>query len=55
MRTVKVTSMVEAHNQLVLIICNLERIFPLAFFDIMIHMVLHLPEEAIFSGPVYMR
>ncbi|KAL5552934.1 hypothetical protein UlMin_040335 [Ulmus minor] len=26
-----------------------------SFFDIMIHLVLHLPEEAILGGPVYMR
>ncbi|KAM6571477.1 hypothetical protein CsatA_015557 [Cannabis sativa] len=27
----------------------------LSFFDIMIHLVLHLPEEAILGGPVFMR
>ena len=45
--TVNVSDMVEAQNQLVFILCKLERIFPPAFFDIMIHLVLHLPEEAI--------
>ncbi|KAL5579091.1 hypothetical protein UlMin_011533 [Ulmus minor] len=54
-RTVNVTDMVKAQDQLVIILCKLERIFPPAFFDIMIHLVLHLPEEAILSGPVYMR
>ncbi|KAL5577584.1 hypothetical protein UlMin_019283 [Ulmus minor] len=53
--TVNVSDMVEAQKQLVLILCKLERIFPPAFFDIMIHLVLHLPEEAILSGPVHMR
>ncbi|KAL5560845.1 hypothetical protein UlMin_037056 [Ulmus minor] len=53
--TVNVSDMVEAQNQLVLILCKLERIFPPAFFDIMIHLVLHLPEEAILGGPVHMR
>ncbi|KAL5573450.1 hypothetical protein UlMin_023047 [Ulmus minor] len=52
---VNVSDMVEAQNQLVLILCKLERIFPPAFFDIMIHLVLHLPEEAILGGPVHMR
>ena len=46
--------MVEAQGQLVIILCKLERIFPLVFFDIMIHLVLHLPEEAILGGPIYM-
>ncbi|KAL5552963.1 hypothetical protein UlMin_040364 [Ulmus minor] len=53
--TVNVSDMVEAQNQLVLILCKLERIFPPALFDIMIHLVLHLPEEAILGGPVHMR
>ncbi|KAL5570413.1 hypothetical protein UlMin_026988 [Ulmus minor] len=30
-------------------------IVELSFFDIMIHLVLHLPEEAILGGPVHMR
>ena len=37
------------------ILRKLEMIFPLAFFDIMIHLFLHLPEEAILGGLVYMR
>ena len=53
--TVNVLDMVEAQKQLVLILCKLERIFPPAFFDIMIHLVLHLPEEAILGGHVHMR
>ncbi|KAL5576253.1 hypothetical protein UlMin_017952 [Ulmus minor] len=53
--TVNVSDMVKAQKQLVLILCKLERIFPPAFFDIMIHLVLHLPEEAILGGPVHMR
>ncbi|KAL5578927.1 hypothetical protein UlMin_011369 [Ulmus minor] len=53
--TVNVSDMVEAQNQLVLILCKLERIFPPAFFELMIHLVLHLPEEAILGGPVHMR
>ena len=55
MSTVNVSDMVEAQNQLVFILSKLERIFPLAVFDIMIHLVLHLPEEAILGGLVHMR
>ena len=47
--------MIKAQNQLVLILCKFERIFPLAFFDIMIHLVLYLPEEAILGEPAYMQ
>ncbi|KAJ9544702.1 hypothetical protein OSB04_024409 [Centaurea solstitialis] len=45
----------KAEDQLIMILCKLELIFPPAFFDIMIHLVMHLPEEAILGGPVYMR
>ncbi|KAJ9538028.1 hypothetical protein OSB04_030761 [Centaurea solstitialis] len=54
-RSLVVDDMRKAENQLVKILCNMELIFPPAFFDIMIHLVLHLPEEAILGGPVYMR
>ncbi|KAL2474434.1 Transposon protein [Abeliophyllum distichum] len=46
-RLIKVNDMVNAQQQLILILCKLERIFPPAFFDIMIHLMMHLPEEAI--------
>ena len=45
----------KSHNQLVIILYKLERIFPPAFFDIMIHLVLHSPEEAILGRPIYMQ
>ena len=54
-RTLNVKDMEEAQNDLIQILCKMELIFPPAFFDIMIHLVLHLPEEAILGGPVFMR
>ena len=36
-----------------IILCKLERIFPPAFFDVMVHLAVHLPEEAILRGPVH--
>ena len=38
-----------------LILCKLEKIFPPAFFDIMIHLIVHLPKEAKLGGPVHPR
>ena len=35
-----------------LILCKLERIFPPAFFDVMVHLAVHLPDEALLRGPV---
>jgi hypothetical protein len=34
------------------ILCKLENIFPPAFFDVMVHLAVHLPDDAILRGPV---
>ncbi|GJU13175.1 copia protein [Tanacetum coccineum] len=47
--------MVKVKRQLVDILCNLQQIYPPAFFDIMIHLVIHLPQEALESGHVPYR
>ncbi|XP_052625705.1 uncharacterized protein LOC128132784 [Lactuca sativa] len=54
-RTLKVEDMRKAKEDIIRILCKLELIYPPAFFDIMIHLVLHLPDEAIAGGPVCMR
>jgi hypothetical protein len=54
-RTLMTSDMKKARDKLVKVLCSLEQIFPPSFFDIMIHLVMHLPEEAIQGGPVYMR
>ena len=38
-----------------IIICKLERLFPPAFFDVMEHLPVHLPREALMGGPVHYR
>jgi hypothetical protein len=38
--------------EIVLILCRLEKLPP-AFFHVMIHLVVHLPDEAILRGPVH--
>nr|GEY22625.1 hypothetical protein [Tanacetum cinerariifolium] len=44
--------MFKAQSKVVDILCNLELIYPPAFFDIMIHLVIHLPLEALEGGPI---
>lgn len=39
-------------EDIVLILCKLEKIYPLAFFDVMVHLAVHLPDEALLRGPV---
>lgn len=36
-------------------LCNLEKIFPPSFFDVMEHLPVHLPDEAALGGPVQYR
>jgi hypothetical protein len=42
-------------NQIPITLCKLERIFPPAFFDIMVHLPIHLPWEAKVAGLVQYR
>lgn len=39
-------------KQLLFIMSNLERIFPLAFFNVIVHLLVHLVEEAKLGGHV---
>lgn len=37
------------------LLCDLEKRFPPSFFDVMEHLVIHLPREALLGGPVQYR
>lgn len=39
-------------NEIQIILTKLENIFPPAFFDVMVHLAVHLPDEAILRGLV---
>ena len=54
-RTLRISDLEKAQHDIVLILCKLETIFPSAFFDSMVHLVMHLLEEAIRGGPVHLR
>lgn len=54
-RTLNVSDFQKMHENIIIILCKLERIFPPAFFDIMVHLVLYLPKEAILGGPVHFK
>ncbi|KAL0301935.1 UNVERIFIED_CONTAM: hypothetical protein Sradi_6470300 [Sesamum radiatum] len=45
----------ELENSVAIILCNLEKIFPPAFFSSMEHLIVHLPYEARVRGPVQYR
>lgn len=42
-------------DRFVVTLCQLEKIFPPSFFDIMEHLAVHLAEEALIAGPVQFR
>nr|GFB13451.1 hypothetical protein [Tanacetum cinerariifolium] len=47
--------MLKAHIKVVDILCDLELIYPPALFDIMIHLVIHLPLAALEGGHIHPR
>lgn len=42
-------------NEMVIALCQFEMYFPPSFFDIMVHLVLHLVREIKRCGPVFLR
>ena len=54
-KTLKVEEIEKMKSDIVVILCKLEMVFPPAFFDIMVHLAIHLPNEALLSGPVQNR
>ena len=55
LRILKRSELEKVKERIILILCKLERFFPPAFFDVMIHLAVHLPREAILGGPVQYR
>nr|GFA38918.1 hypothetical protein [Tanacetum cinerariifolium] len=51
-QTLMEAEMVKAQSQLVNIMCNLEQIYPPAFYDVMIHLVIHLPQKGLEGAPI---
>ncbi|XP_073120201.1 uncharacterized protein [Henckelia pumila] len=45
----------ELQREIVIILCLLEKYFPPSFFDIMIHLTVHLVQEVKLCGPVWYR
>ncbi|GJZ88542.1 protein kinase, ATP binding site-containing protein [Tanacetum coccineum] len=51
-QTLMEDDMLKAQSKVVDIMCNLELIYPPGFFNIMIHLVIYLPLEALKGGPI---
>ncbi|GAU23276.1 hypothetical protein TSUD_281710 [Trifolium subterraneum] len=45
----------ELENEAAIILCQLEMYFPPSFFDIMVHLIVHLVREIRLCGPLFLR
>ena len=54
-RILNIEEVQKMQSDIITILCKLELIFPPAFFDIMVHLAIHLPQEALMAGPVAYR
>ncbi|XP_027182187.1 uncharacterized protein LOC113780602 [Coffea eugenioides] len=46
---------VRLESEIAVILCDLEKCFPPTFFDVMVHLVVHLATKVKLGGPVYYR
>jgi hypothetical protein len=51
-KTLKVDKLHLMKKDIEIILCKPEKIYPPAFFDVMVHLAVHLPDEALLRGPV---
>ncbi|XP_020111543.1 uncharacterized protein LOC109726394 isoform X2 [Ananas comosus] len=54
-KVLNVEDLEQLQHRAAITLCHLEKIFPPSFFTIMVHLVIHLPEEAKLGGPVHYR
>jgi hypothetical protein len=54
-KVVSVKEMMKWENEIPIILCEMEKIFPPSFFDIMVHLVIHLAKEVRIGGPIQYR
>ncbi|BBH05127.1 hypothetical protein Prudu_016431 [Prunus dulcis] len=54
-KTLRKTDIFQLCHDIVQVLCKFEMIFPPAFFTSMMHVMVHLPEEALLAGPVNYR
>ena len=54
-KVIQLDDVEKLQKEIIEILCQLETIFPPAFFDIMVHLPIHLCKEIEFGGPVHLR
>jgi hypothetical protein len=51
-RTLNKDVLAEMRQEIPIILVKLEKIFPPIFVDVLVHLAVHLPDEALLRGPV---
>ncbi|XP_056685554.1 uncharacterized protein [Spinacia oleracea] len=54
-KVLNVDDLKQLESQIPITLCKLEKVFPPSFFDVMMHLPIHLANEAIMGGPVQCR
>ena len=54
-KTVHLEVLEQLEHDIAIILCKLEMIFPPSFFDVMVHLAVHLAREVRVGGPVRYR
>ena len=54
-KSIIVAELDKIQNDLVTTLCLLEKFFPPSFFDVMVHLIVHLVRNVRMCGPVYFR
>ncbi|XP_039116440.1 uncharacterized protein LOC120251851 [Dioscorea cayenensis subsp. rotundata] len=54
-KVLSVTELDKFQDQIIVTLCHMEMLFPPSFFTLMIHLVVHLVDEAKLGSPVYYR
>ncbi|XP_074321972.1 uncharacterized protein LOC141659093 [Apium graveolens] len=54
-KVVDVSKLDKLQSDIIITLCDLEKIFPSSFFDVMLHLIVHLVLEVRLCGPVFYR
>ena len=51
-RNIMINALERLRDKIPTILCDLDKIYPLAFFDVMVHLAVHIPDEALLRDPL---
>ncbi|XP_019260528.1 PREDICTED: uncharacterized protein LOC109238508 [Nicotiana attenuata] len=52
---IQIDDLKQIEAQIPIMLCKLEKVFPPSFFDVMVHLPIHLASEAKIAGPIHYR